>query len=71
MFDPELGMEYEYSNEKDKTPNSNNDDEKEKTYSELLNRYWDKIKDILEIIFIDPFKYMIEYDYKKVNTINI
>ena len=74
IFDPELGKEYEYSNNLLNSDNEDLDDEKEKdkTYFEMLKYCLESIKSILKNIFNSPVKYLIEYgDNRKNNIKNI
>lgn len=64
MFDPELGKEYEYSNDLNLESDDDDDEEKEKTCLKILKYYWKTIKNILKNIFISPIKYLIEYDHR-------
>ena len=64
IFDPELSKEYEYSNDLNSDHNDDDNEEKEKTFLEILKHYWKSIKNILKNIFISPIKYLIEYDHR-------
>ena len=70
IFDPELGKEYEYSNDLnlDNEGSCDYDEkEKDKTYIEISKCCWISIKNILNNIFTSPIKYLIKYNHKNNN----
>ena len=57
IFDPELGNEYEYSNDSEDL-DDDGEKEKDKTFFEMLKYCLESIKSGL----ISPVKYLIEYN---------